>query len=76
MARWKVVEQKVAIVMQPPQALHCMRRGLATRWMRGQEHSERNSRAPWLIQEEKDTEPRCYGLRQIRGQLPMRFHTT
>ena len=64
---WKVTEPIGAPVMQQPLILLCMRLGLATQTMRGQERLVRNFRAPWLIQVEKGRERHRYAHQPIHG---------
>ena len=44
--------------------------------MHGRERWEQSFRAPWQIEEEKDSVNRCCVVERIRAQWPMRCHRT
>ena len=76
MAIRKVDEPIVELVMLQLLVLHHRQPYLATQTMRGRERQEQSSRAPWQIQEAKDTVRRCYVVRQIDERWQVNYHTT
>jgi hypothetical protein len=74
MAMRKVSEPIVVPAMQQLSVLPCMRHGLATPMMRGQERLVQNFRAPWQIQVEKGrVRHRCV-RQQIHGYWLVQCH--
>ena len=76
MAIWKVGEPTVELVKPQWQVLHYTLLDLAIQTTRGQERQEQSSRAPWQIQEAKDTVRRCCVLGLIHEQWQVNCHTT